>query len=116
MRRGRVADLYFWLALTMALGAAFVGIELHEFAGDIATGAGWSRSAFLSAFFVLVATHGTHVTIGILWAIALLVQLLQRGLTSTTTRKLYTFALYWHFLDIIWVFIFTYVYLAGRLV
>jgi cytochrome aa3-600 menaquinol oxidase subunit 3 len=115
MRRGRTRMLTAWLVLTMLLGAGFVGTELHEFIADVAVGASWHRSAFLSAFFLLVSTHGAHVTFGILWALSLLVQLARRGITAVTARKLYTFSLYWHFLDIIWVFIFTFVYLGGKI-
>ncbi len=116
MRQNRQRMVLGWLALTAALGIAFVAIELVEFAGDVAVGWGWHTSAFLSSFFLLVAAHGTHVTIGIIWAVALLFQLRKRGLTTVTRRKLYTFSLYWHFLDIMWVFIFTVVYLGGRLI
>jgi len=115
MRRQRVAMLKAWLIFTLLLGAAFVGIELHEFIGDVAMGASWRTSAFLSSFFLLVSTHGAHVTFGIIWALSLLVQLARRGLTAVTARKIYTFSLYWHFLDIIWVFIFTFVYLGGKI-
>ena len=115
MRRDAWRPLHLALAVTVLLGAVFVGIEIREFAADLAGGAAWTQSAFLSSFFVLVATHGTHVAIGILWALALWLQAMWRGLTPVVRRKLFTFALYWHFLDIVWVFIFTYVYLAGRM-
>jgi cytochrome aa3-600 menaquinol oxidase subunit 3 len=116
MRQGNDRMVMWWLMLTVALGIAFVSIELTEFAGDVARGWGWHTSAFLSAFFLLVAAHGTHVTMGIIWAVSLIAQLFKRGLTTVTRRKLYTFSIYWHFLDIMWVFIFTVVYLGGRLV
>ena len=115
MRRGQREAMMLWIVLTLILGAVFVGTELHEFAADVARGASWQTSAFLSAFFLLVSTHGAHVTFGILWALALLVQVARRGLTAVTTRKIYTFALYWHFLDLIWVFIFTLVYLGAKI-
>jgi cytochrome aa3-600 menaquinol oxidase subunit 3 len=115
MRTGRTRMLQAWLIFTMVLGALFVGLELREFVADATTGAGWQVSAFLSAFFLLVSTHGAHVTFGILWALALLVQIWRRGITPVTARKLYTFSLYWHFLDIVWVFIFTFVYLGGKI-
>jgi cytochrome aa3-600 menaquinol oxidase subunit 3 len=115
MRRHRTTMLKAWLVFTMLLGALFVATELHEFIADVAAGASWSTSAFLSSFFLLVSTHGAHVTFGIIWALALLVQLARRGLTPVTARKIYTFSLYWHFLDIIWVFIFTFVYLGGKI-
>jgi heme/copper-type cytochrome/quinol oxidase subunit 3 len=115
MRRGNRTALLAWLMVTAFLGAAFVGTELQEFAADLARGAAWSRSASLSSFFVLVATHGAHVTFGLIWAVALLAQVARRGLRPFTCRKVYTLSLYWHFLDIVWVFIFTYVYLGARL-
>lgn len=102
-----------WLILTIVLGMGFVGTEIHEFVSYVSLGATWHKSGFLSAFFTLVGTHGTHVTFGILWAITLVVQLVKRGITARTSRKLYTFALYWHFLDIVWVFIFSFVYLSN---
>jgi heme/copper-type cytochrome/quinol oxidase subunit 3 len=114
MRRGQQRAMVAWMILTMLLGAGFVATELHEFLGDIAVGASWHTSAFLSAFFLLVSTHGAHVTFGILWALALLLQVARRGLNPVTARKIYTFSLYWHFLDIIWVFILTVVYLGGK--
>jgi cytochrome aa3-600 menaquinol oxidase subunit 3 len=115
MRRGQRGEMMAWLGLTLILGAAFVGLELHEFAADVAQGASWRTSAFLSSFFLLVSTHGAHVTFGILWALALLAQVARRGLTAVTARKIYTFSLYWHFLDIIWVFIYTVVYLGAKI-
>lgn len=115
MRRGRTRWLVVWLLVTLLLGAGFVFTEVHEFVADVLAGDSWRTSAFLSAFFLLVSTHGAHVTFGILWALGLLAQLGRRGLSAVVRRKLYTFALYWHFLDIIWVFIFTAVYLAGKI-
>lgn len=114
LRIGHRRAVNAWLAATASLGVAFVGLELHEFAGDMLRGASWQHSAFLSAFFTLVGTHGAHVSFGILWAITILIQLARRGPTARNARLLYTFSLYWHFLDIIWVFIFTVVYLMSR--
>ena len=116
MRRGRLRTMVAWMILTMLLGMGFVGTELHEFISDVGVGASWHTSAFLSAFFLLVSTHGVHVTFGVLWALALLLQVARRGLNPVTARKIYTFSLYWHFLDIIWVFILTVVYLGGKVV
>ncbi|MCY0865909.1 MAG: cytochrome c oxidase subunit 3 [Sulfobacillus sp.] len=113
MRRNRLKSSVAWLVLTILLGAGFVSTEIHEFVSNIVKGAGWHASGFLSAFYALVGTHGAHVTFGIFWAVTLIVQLLRRGFTPRTSRKLYTFALYWHFLDIVWVFIFTVVYLSS---
>lgn len=114
MRNGRVRAVAAWMLVTMILGALFVGLEVREFAAYAVAGDIWHRSAFLSGLQLLVGTHGAHVTFGIVWAATIVVQLLRRGLTSVTARKVYTFALYWHFLDIVWVFIFTVVYLAGK--
>lgn len=115
MRQSKQGLMMLFLILTLVLGAGFVGTELHEFVVDVAHGASWQTSAFLSSFFLLVSTHGAHVSFGILWAIGLLFQVSRRGLTPTTRRKIYTFSLYWHFLDVIWVFIFTVVYLGANL-
>ncbi len=115
MRRGRLRSLMAWLIVTMLLGAGFVGMEIHEFAADVAAFGTWHQSGFLSAFFTLIGTHGGHVSFGVLWAAALLLLLLRQGLTPRVARKLYTFSLYWHFLDIVWVFIFTVVYLTGKI-
>lgn len=104
-----------WVIITLILGAAFVTTEVHDFVTYIASGATWHQSAFLSGFYILVGTHGAHVSFGIFWAITILLQLKKRGFTAVTTRKLFTFSLYWHFLDIVWVFIFTFVYLGAKI-
>ncbi|MDA8194419.1 MAG: cytochrome c oxidase subunit 3 [Thermaerobacter sp.] len=113
MRRNNQKGMLMWLIVTILLGMGFVGTEVHEFVSYVGMGATWHKSGFLSAFFTLVGTHGAHVTVGILWALTLVVQLVQRGITPRTSRKLFTFALYWHFLDIVWVFIFSFVYLSS---
>ncbi len=100
-------------AITFLLGAAFLLIEISEFAGMVAKGAGPSRSAFLSAFFTLVGTHGAHVTSGLLWLIYLVAQVAAKGLRPPVLRRLLCFSLFWHALDIIWVGVFTLVYLMG---
>ncbi|NIJ35085.1 cytochrome o ubiquinol oxidase subunit III [Sphingomonas oligoaromativorans] len=110
---GRVGPTRFWLAVTGLLGAAFIAVELSEFAGLVAEGAGPQRSAFLSAFFTLVGTHGAHVTCGLIWLVTMLVQIGQRGLTTDTKRRLMCLSMFWHFLDIIWIGVFTFVYLYG---
>lgn len=104
----------FWLIVTFALGAAFLAIELTEFQSLVAEGNGWSRSGFLSAFFTLVGTHGLHITIGLLWMAALLLKLWQRGFTRAVVRRLTMLSYFWHFLDVVWIFIFTIVYLMGK--
>jgi cytochrome o ubiquinol oxidase subunit III len=100
-------------ALTFLLGAAFLIIETREFAGMVARGAGPSRSAFLSAFFTLVGTHGVHVTGGLLWLIYMSAQVVAKGLRPNVLRRLLCWSLFWHALDIVWVGVFTLVYLMG---
>lgn len=101
------------LTVTLLCGAAFLAFELTEFAKLAADGHSWQASAFLSAFFTLVGTHGLHISIGLLWLITMMVQLTRRGFTSGVVRRLTLFSMFWHFLDIIWIFIFTIVYLMG---
>ncbi|MCL6631732.1 MAG: cytochrome (ubi)quinol oxidase subunit III [Alicyclobacillus herbarius] len=113
MQRQRPKAVAVWLAVTMLLGLAFVGLEAQEFIHDVEMGATMSRSAFLSAFFTLVGTHGSHVSVGIVWMLAILIQVLRQGITPQTARKVFNVGLYWHFLDVVWVFIFTVVYLTG---
>ncbi|MCP8893028.1 cytochrome o ubiquinol oxidase subunit III [Sphingomonas faeni] len=113
MEAGRVGPTRFWLAITGLLGLAFVGVELYEFSHLIAEGAGPQRSAFLSAFFTLVGTHGAHVTVGLIWIAASLIQLGQHGLIQPMKRRLICLSMFWHFLDIIWIGVFTFVYLYG---
>ncbi|WP_053366343.1 cytochrome aa3 quinol oxidase subunit III [Bacillus sp. FJAT-27245] len=113
MRRSNKKGMVLWLILTLLLGAGFLFMEVREFIHYVHEGATWQTSAFLSSFFVLLGTHGLHVTIGIGWAILLIIQLMKRGLTPITARKAFIFGLYWHFLDVVWIFIFTFVYLAG---
>ncbi len=102
-----------WLGMTFLLGAAFLGMELTEFHHLIQEGNSWRRSGFLSAFFTLVGTHGLHITVGLLWLLVLGSQLARHGLRAATTRRLTMFSLFWHFLDIVWIFIFSIVYLMG---
>jgi cytochrome o ubiquinol oxidase subunit 3 len=106
-----------WLALaaTLILGLSFLGMELSEFARLVAEGQNWQQSAFLSSFFTLVGTHGLHVFVGTLWILALFAHLAFRGLTPKTERGIVYFSLFWHFLDIIWICVFSLVYLLGSL-
>jgi cytochrome o ubiquinol oxidase subunit 3 len=113
--RNSVAGTQLWLAVTGLFGAAFLGIELYEFAHMIHEGAGPQRSAFLSAFFTLVGTHGLHVTFGIVWLTTLMVQIGKHGLNKANARRLACLSLFWHFLDVIWIGVFTFVYLMGML-
>jgi cytochrome o ubiquinol oxidase subunit III len=102
-------------AVTFLLGAAFLYLELHEFHSMVAMGATPQRSAFLSAFFTLVGCHGLHVTVGLIWLVLMMVQLAMWGFRPVVERRMLCFALFWHALDIIWVMIFTVVYLMGVL-
>ncbi len=115
MQEGKLGGVKFWLIVTGLLGAGFVGVELHEFGTLIAEGATPQTSAYLSAFFTLVATHGLHVTFGIIWICVMLVQLSQRGLVPDNRRRLMCLSMFWHFLDIVWIGVFTFVYLLGVL-
>jgi cytochrome o ubiquinol oxidase subunit III len=115
MQERKLGGTQLWLVITALLGIAFVGIELYEFGNLIAEGATPQRSAFLSAFFTLVATHGLHVTFGILWIGVMLVQLRQRGLHVENQRRLMCLSMFWHFLDVVWIGVFTFVYLLGVL-
>ena len=115
MQAGSVPRTQLWLAVTGLFGAAFLGIELYEFAHLIHEGAGPQRSAFLSAFFTLVGTHGLHVTFGIVWLITLIVQLGRKGLIPANQRRVACLSMFWHFLDVVWIGVFTLVYLMGML-
>jgi cytochrome o ubiquinol oxidase subunit 3 len=114
-QRGRLRATLLWLGVTGLLGAGFIGIELTEFAHLIHEGAGPHRSAFLSSFFTLVGTHGLHVTFGIVWLITLMVQSAKQGLISENRRRLMCLSMFWHFLDVVWIGVFTVVYLMGVL-
>jgi cytochrome o ubiquinol oxidase subunit 3 len=104
---------YFWALVTFVLGAAFLTLEIREFAHMIASGAAPQRSAFLSAFFTLVGCHGLHVTGGLVWLAVMMAQVAARGFRPTVERRLLCFSLFWHALDIIWVGLFSVVYLMG---
>jgi cytochrome o ubiquinol oxidase subunit III len=111
--RREPARFLVFAALTFVLGAAFLFIEATEFAGMVAKGAGPERSGFLSAFFTLVGTHGVHVTSGLIWLIYLVAQVVVKGLRAAVLRRLLCWSLFWHALDIVWVGVFTLVYLMG---
>jgi cytochrome o ubiquinol oxidase subunit 3 len=115
MQRRRVKPVLAWLAVTGLLGCVFIGLELYEFAHLIVEGAGPQRSAFLSAFFTLVGTHGLHVTFGIIWLVVLMVQVARGGLITENRRRLMCLSMFWHFLDVVWIGVFTFVYLMGSL-
>jgi cytochrome o ubiquinol oxidase subunit 3 len=109
----RRATFYLFALVTFVLGAAFLTLEIREFADMIAGGATPQRSAFLSAFFTLVGCHGLHVTAGLIWLAVMMAQVKLKGLRANVERRLLCFALFWHALDIIWVWLFTVVYLMG---
>lgn len=113
MHRGNKKGLIAWLLVTLLLGFGFVGMEVSEFVKYVGQGANLSKSAFLSGFFILVGTHGAHVSMGLMWMSGIIIQILRRGITPVTARKAFVVGLYWHFLDVVWVFIFTVVYLTG---
>lgn len=112
-RRFNITWTLIWLGVTMVLGAVFLMMELTEFSKLASEGHGWWHSAFLSAFFVLVGTHGLHIFFGLLWASVLYGQVAKKKITPHVLRRLSLFGMFWHFLDVIWIFIFTIVYLMG---
>ncbi len=103
------------LAATFVLGVAFLTIEISEFAKLAGEGHNWQQSAFLSSFFTLVGTHGLHILVGLIWLVTLVAVLARRGLTPKLIRQFTLFGLFWHFLDLVWIFIFTVVYLIGAI-
>lgn len=112
-RRRDRQQVLLWFGITMLLGIFFLTMELTEFHKLVLEGNSWRRSGFLSAFFTLVGTHGAHITAGLTWMAVMLANVARRGLNSTTIKRLTMLSLFWHFLDIIWIFIFTIVYLMG---
>lgn len=114
-RQGHRSATLLWLIVTFALGLGFITLEAQEFAGMIAEGAGPGRSGFLSAFFALVGTHGLHVSAGMLCILVMLGQIAAKGLTEPVSSRLFRLGLFWHFLDIVWIGIFSVVYLPGVL-
>ncbi|MDR3065102.1 MULTISPECIES: cytochrome o ubiquinol oxidase subunit III [Comamonas] len=104
-----------WLAVTGLLGAAFLAVELYEFHHLIHQGATPQSSAFLSSFFTLVGTHGIHVTFGLVWLITLMIQIKKHGLINENVRRINCLSMFWHFLDVVWIGVFTFVYLMGVL-
>jgi cytochrome o ubiquinol oxidase subunit 3 len=112
-RHARLAA-YFWMIATFALGIAFLSLERAEFAQMLASGNGPTRSAFLSAFFTLVGTHGLHVTLGLCWLVIMLLQIATIGLSPKVKSRFFCFGLFWHALDIVWIGVFTIIYLGAR--
>ena len=115
MQRSRLGATLAWLGVTGLFGVGFVGVELYEFAHLIHEGFGPQRSAFLSSFFALVSTHGLHVTFGIVWLVTLMIQSARYGLIPANRRRLMCLSMFWHFLDVVWIGVFTFVYLMGAL-
>jgi cytochrome o ubiquinol oxidase subunit 3 len=112
--RARNGLMYYGgMAVTFLLGTGFLSLEIHEFAGLVAQGAGPTRSAFLSSFFTLVGCHGLHVTLGLLWLLTMMAQVFAKGFRADILRRVLCFSLFWHTLDIVWVALFTVVYLMG---
>lgn len=112
-RRGDRRQVLVWLGVTFALGLTFLAMELTEFRHLAADGNSWRRSGFLSSYFTLVGTHGLHITVGLIWMGGMFVKVLKQKLTDAGMRKLMMLSMFWHFLDLVWIFIFTVVYLFG---
>lgn len=112
-REGNRQKMMMMFGLTFLLGLTFLGLELHEFAKLYHEGNSWRRSGFLSAFFTLVGTHGLHITSGLMWMAVMMYRVRKMGLTDYNVKRLTMLSLFWHFLDIVWIFIFTVVYLMG---
>ena len=110
---GKKAGVLGWLAVTFLFGAGFIAMEIYEFHHLIAEGFGPQRSGFLSAFFALVGTHGLHVTAGLIWMAILMYQISTKGITPTAKTRMSCLSLFWHFLDVVWICVFTVVYLLG---
>lgn len=112
-KKGKKGSVLAYLGITFLLGLSFVGMEIHEFVSLIKEGHGPDRSAFLSSFFTLVGTHGIHVSFGLIWMIVIMKQIMSRGFPPVIHKRLMCFRLFWHFLDVVWIFIFTLVYMLG---
>jgi len=115
MRNNDKNQILLWFGVTFLLGLSFLILELTEFHKLVTEGNSWQKSAFLSSYFSLVATHGLHITAGLFWMLITLIKVKSKGLTEGLSRKLTLISLFWHFLDIVWIFIFTIVYLMGAI-
>ncbi len=115
MFKGKKGQVLVWLAITFLFGLGFIGMELNEFHKLIEEGFGPNRSGFLSGFFTLVGTHGLHVTSGLIWMAVMMYQVWKNGLTPSNMTRLSCLSLFWHFLDVVWICVFTVVYLMGTL-
>jgi cytochrome c oxidase subunit 3 len=110
----KVKSMVMWLIITILLGLGFLGLEIYEFYHYVHDGHGFTTSAFSSSFYALVGFHGAHVAFGVVWISLVIGQIMKKGLTVVTAPKVYLSAIYWHFIDVVWVFIFTVVYLMGK--
>lgn len=115
MHRGKKEQVIMWFLATFVLGIAFLALEITEFNALIHEANSWQRSGFLSSFFALVGTHGLHILVGLLWMLVMGIQVVRKGITPHTSRRLMLLGMFWHFLDVVWIFIFTIVYLMGVL-
>ncbi|WP_139487882.1 cytochrome (ubi)quinol oxidase subunit III [Brevibacillus dissolubilis] len=115
MRIGKLMAMLSFFAVTLALGAGFLGVEIYEFLHYIHVGAGLQTSAFTAILLTTLGTHGAHVTFGLFWGIMIVWQIKKRGLTPENANKSFIFSLYWHFLDVVWIFIFSFIYLKGMM-
>ncbi len=114
-QRKQVRPTLIWLGVTFMLGATFLGLELSEFHKFVAMGDSWRRSGFLSAYYTLVGTHGAHISVGLIWMVVMALYIYKHGLGRLSLKRLRMLSLFWHFLDVVWIFIFTIVYLFGAL-
>ncbi len=114
-RKSNRTDTLFWFGVTFVLGVAFLVLELTEFRHLVHEGNSWRRSGFLSSFFTLVATHGLHISIGLFWILVMMFKTVKKGLTASNLKRLTMLSMFWHFLDVVWIFIFTIVYLMGAI-
>jgi len=115
MRLGKKNAMMIFFAITLLLGLAFIGVEIYEFTHYIHVGAGLQTSAFTAILLTTLGTHGAHVTLGFFWGLFIILQVKKRGLTPETANKSFIFSLYWHFLDVVWIFIFSFIYLKGMM-
>lgn len=113
--RKKQKQVIFWFAVTFILGLSFLYLEVTEFFELINRGANWQRSGFLSSYFALVGTHGLHICVGLLWMLVALLRIPFRGLLASDISRIFRLAYFWHFLDVVWIFIFTVVYGIGHL-
>ncbi|MGM0899553.1 cytochrome aa3 quinol oxidase subunit III [Mesobacillus maritimus] len=115
MRLGNKKAMLTFFSITLLLGLAFLGVEIYEFIHYVHVGAGIQTSAFTSILLTTLGTHGAHVTLGLFWGLFIILQVKKRGLTPQTANKSFIFSLYWHFLDVVWIFIFSFIYLKGMM-